>query len=169
MLPNPILPFCHYVQPHLRTPRACPLENIHQKAHEIAISDQDGTSKTQATDDNTPLSGRSFGRRSASSATSRRIPHTLLLLLATRRESPSARQRCPIRMKTIRQERLAWGRIHFRNRPGWPLLPPHMRYKERTPSLEIGTGPIQPETRWSSQLEAKTSMSLLTATPNHDD
>ena len=45
------------------------------------------------------------------------ISHTPLLLLASRKESPRARQRCAIRMKTLRQIRLSWGHI-LSNLPG---------------------------------------------------
>ena len=83
------------------------------KTREATMADHDGTSKIQARDDITlPILcseeevgalERMLHRRYLDENTS----HTLLLFLTARSESPSARQRCSIRMKTPKQARLS--------------------------------------------------------------
>ena len=80
------------------------------------------------------------------------FPH----VLPTRKESLKMRQRCPIRMKTLRQTKWSWSRIHLRNRPGQPLLLPRTRYQERrTPTLKIRIGLGKLETRRTNWVGAR--------------
>ena len=74
-------------------------------------------------------------------------PYTPLLLLAAIKESPSARQQCSIRMKTLRQARWPWSRIRLRNRPRQLLLLSRTRYQEKALSFRIRTGSGKPKTR----------------------
>jgi len=107
---------------HLRTPRVCPPENIRQKALEASISDQDGTSKTQVNDDNTPPTLCSKEEVGALEGVLHRqhpgeYQHTPVLLLATRNKVSKSEQRCPIRIKTPRQARLLRSHILHRSHP----------------------------------------------------
>ena len=58
-------------------------------------------------------------------------------------------------MKTPREVRWSWSRIHLHNYPRQLLLLPHAHYQERkTLSLRIRIGPSKPETGWTNQVGA---------------
>ena len=131
------------------------------KTREVVMSNQDETSKTHKPVMILHLQSFVLRKRSKLQRVLHRrcpdenIPHTLLMLLAARKESPSVRQQCPIRTKTPRQAKWSWSRILLHNLPGQPLLLPRTCYQERwTPSLGIRTGLSKPETRRTNQVEA---------------
>ena len=62
---------------------------------------------------------------------SRNNPYTLLLLLAMRRESPSAKQQSLTGVKTARCERRWWNWTYLHDCPGQPTLLPHACHQER--------------------------------------
>ena len=138
-----------------------PLDELQQETRGSNVRPKWNLQTTQASDGITPLTFCSKKEVKALKGVLHRrcpdenTPHTTLLLLVVRKESPSMRQRCPIKMKTPRQMRWLWSLIRLCNRPWQPLLLPRTHYQERsTPILRIGTAPDKLETRWTNQVGA---------------
>ena len=75
-------------------------------------------------------------------------PHTLLMLLSTRKEFPSAKQQLLTRVRTPRHKRRWWNQIHLHDRPGLsPLLPQTHHQERRSSSTKMRTGLIRSEIR----------------------
>jgi len=94
----------------------------------------------------------------------RNTPHTLLMLLATRKEFPSAKQQLLTRVRTPRHKRRWWNQIHLHDRPGLsPLLPQTHHQERRSSSTKMRTGLIRSEIRQTNYVKAEPYLSFLIA------
>ena len=96
-------------------------------------------------------------------------PHIPLLLLAVRKESPSARQRCPIRMKTSSKQDchgVAPASITAQDNPYSYLIRATRKKKYSKP--QIGTRPGKPETSRTNQVGTGAFLISLTAMSCHN-